>query len=152
MTRTTYVSLFAYDPATWTNVSVFSDENGGYQVCVSTPMSWGCSWVGEDAITIDDKLGSATLAPTTVFVQMCDDSGYPICTNEEITVAITFEGTSDLIRSQSRYKSKNGCMYMFSGKTLARLGEATITIEGQSHEGEGYRAVSTNKIREQCKR
>jgi hypothetical protein len=153
-TRTTTLFLSAYSPETGINLNVYRLEGGMYEVCVFMPTgSLGCTAVDSDAFTVSKNLFSASLTSTMITIPICsgDDSGYPICTYEKVPIAVTFEGTGDLQRFQSHYKSSNGCRMMGSTKGEGRDGEAMITLDGQSYTAFAFLVTSTNTFRMQCK-
>ncbi len=101
--------------------------------------SFGCTIVGPDAFSIDQKLLTATLQPTTVpvFTFSCDPDGN--CTEEtdEITVSATWTGVGDLIRFRDRFSFSQGhCRETFMGRGEARDALATMTIDGETIEAD----------------
>ena len=149
ITRTTRLSLEAFSEE-GVGVFLFQHPDGGYEVCVSTRTGFGCTTVGADAVQLDEKnLTSATLAPTTILLQRCGEFGCE--PGEEVTVALTFTGTGELTKFQSRFKSMNGCKMMGSTKGIQRQGEATITIGSETYDADGFLAIAQETFKVQCR-
>ena len=150
ITRTTNLFLSAFSPEAGVSVFVSRNPDGGYQVCVGTPEGFGCTAVADDAVTVEEKdLTSATLGPITIRLQRCDRFGCE--PGDEVTVALTFTGTGELTKFQSRFKSMNGCKMMGSTKGIQRQGEATITIRGETYDADGFLTTSRDTFKVQCR-
>ncbi len=150
ITRTTRLFLSAFSPEAGVFVDVFRNPDGGYQVCVSTPEGFGCTTVADDAVQVDaEDLTSATLGPITIRLQRCDEFGCE--PGGEVTIALTFTGTGELTKFQSRFKSSNGCKMMGSTKGIERQGAATITIGGETYDADGFLAIAQETFKVQCR-
>ena len=150
ITRTTSLFLSAHSQEAGVFVDVFRNPDSGYQVCASTPEGFGCTAVADDAVTVEEKdLTSATLGPITIRLQRCDRFGCE--PGEEVTIALTFTGTGELTKFQSRFKSMNGCKMMGSTKGIQRQGEATITIRGETYDADGFLTTSRDTFKVQCR-
>ena len=150
ITRTTNLFLSAFSPEAGVFVDVFRNPDGGYQVCVSTPEGFGCTFVADDAVQVDaEDLTSATLGPITLRLQRCDQFGCE--PGDEVTIALTFTGTGELTKFQSRFKSMNGCKMMGSTKGIQRQGEATITIGSETYDADGFLTTSRDTFKVQCR-
>ena len=125
---------------------------GGYALSVSTPEGFGWTFLEDNAVTIAEDLSSATIAPTTVVLIQCDERTETCTEVSTVTVAVTFQGTSQLIRFQNRFKEINGCRVAGSNKGIRREGVATITVDDQSYSAFGSLSRSTDTFRVQCRR
>ena len=150
ITRTTNLFLSAFSPEAGVSVFVSRNPDGGYQVCVGTPEGFGCTAVADDAVTVDaEDLTSATLGPITLRLQRCDQFG--CAPGNDVTIALTFTGTGELTKFQSRFKSMNGCKMMGSTKGIQRQGAATITIGSETYDADGSLSIAQQTFKVQCR-
>ncbi len=155
--RTSYISVSGWTDGVYLHVDSSTQGTSGWIEFYDGSTYWsGSIYTSADALSVDRKLSSATLVPTTVWLYSygnCSEEGECEVSSREVAVAATFEGAGDLLRSSARgrFEESDGCTYSFSDKGVRRaaggsltIGEQSVTLDG------GYIVHATLSYRTQC--
>ncbi len=143
-------------------LNVYSNDEYGAEACLSVETyaltrrgydyissEFGCSPLEPGAFTINSKLSSATLSPTTITFYDCNRRG---CTaTRDVTVSATFTGTGELSSYSGRGQFKEGdCTYKYSYKGTSRQAAVALTLDGVTSDTSGSLGTETYTFSSNC--
>lgn len=115
-------------------------ENVAYDAANTMLSEYGCAAIADTAFTMDKKLTSANVAPTTVTLNTwnCDDTGCTVASSRDVQVAATWQGVGELQNMKNRSSFDHGaCTFQFKSAGNARTASATFSLDGQAQSAEG---------------
>jgi len=143
------------DTYSGTTLSVFRNDQGT-QVCVENVQydaagtliaEYGCAPIADTAFTLEKKLASATLAPTTVTISQFDcqqEAGCTVISSREVDVAATLQGVGDVQTSKAHSSYTDGTYtYHFKSSGSFRQATRSFIVDGAAQSGTG--SVTTSK-------
>ena len=166
--RTAYQSATASSMApradgTYSGTSLYVFRNDqGTQVCIenvdydaaNTLISeYGCAAIPEQAFTLDKKLQSATLAPSTVTLNTyrCNEFECSAVSSRDVEVTATMQGVGELQHIKSRSLYDDGrCTYQNKNGGEVRTATTNVILDGENIGGEGSLAASQSLTVVRC--
>ncbi len=149
----TYLDVYSnsdYGTEACLSVETYALTRGGYD---SISSEYGCSPVESGAFTVNSKLSSATLSPTSITLSTysCNRRDCTVTSSRVVTMSASFTGTGELSSYSGRGSFKEGdCTYKYSYKGASREAAVALTLDGVTTDASGSIGTETYTFSTNC--